>query len=311
MTDTKPVFDAIVHNTMRLFGTSYAVVALRRGQVFELAGFKGEPGFERLQDAYPLPLDKHTIVGEVVIARQVRKYTPVVDNPAVPCRTAEFARRFGFNSLLAAPMMWKGEAIGAIGTARRQPLPFDDKQVLLIQSFANQAVIAIENARLFKELQERTEALTKSVGQLTALGEVGQAISSTLDLEKVLKTIVQRAVQLAGLDGGAIYEFDERDEGFHLRAAESISSRPSPRSRRSRSRTRGCSTRRTRRSSSRRPQPKFSAPSRARSPIPGRCSTRSSRAASGCLRGIWWASGWSRLTARSSLGPTMGPTTRS
>jgi GAF domain-containing protein len=222
MTDTKPVFEAILHNTMRLFGTSYAVVALRRGQVFELAGIKGEPGFERLQEAYPLPLDEHTIVGEVVIGRQVRKYTPVVDNPAVPHRTAEFARRFGFNSLLAAPMMWKGEAIGAIGTARRQPLPFDDKQVLLIQSFANQAVIAIENARLFKELQERTEALTKSVGQLTALGEVGQAISSTLDLEKVLKTIVQRAVQLAGLDGGAIYEFDERDEGFHLRAAEQL-----------------------------------------------------------------------------------------
>jgi GAF domain-containing protein len=222
MTDTKPVFDAIVHNTMRLFGTNYAAVLLRRDQVFELVGFKGEPGFERLQEAFPSPVDEHTISGEVVIARQVRKYTPVGGNPAVPRRTAGFARRFGFNSILAAPMMWKGEAIGAIVTSRRQPLPFDDKQVLLIQSFANQAVIAIENVRLFKELQERTEALTKSVGQLTALGEVGQAISSTLDLDTVLKTIVSRAVQLAGLDGGSIYEFDDRDERFHLRAAEHV-----------------------------------------------------------------------------------------
>jgi GAF domain-containing protein len=69
---------------------------------------------------------------------------------------------------------------------------------------------------------QRTEALTKSVGQLTALGEVGQAISSTLDLETVLKTIVQRAVQLGGLHGGSIYEFDERDDRFHLRAAEHV-----------------------------------------------------------------------------------------
>ena len=84
-------------------------------------------------------------------------------------------------------------------------------------------MIAIENVRLFKELQARTEALTKSVDQLTALGEVGQAISSTLDLETVLKTIVSRAVHLTGLDAGGIYEYDGATEQFHLRAAENIS----------------------------------------------------------------------------------------
>jgi GAF domain-containing protein len=222
MTDTKPVFDAIVRSLLRLFGTGYAVVALRRGQVFELAGFQGEPGFERLQEVYPLPVDRNTSIGEVVIAGQVRKYTPVVGNPAVPRGTAELGQRFGFNSVMVAPMMWKGEAIGAILTARRHALPFDDKQVALIQSFADQAVIAIENVRLFKELQERTEALTRSVGQLTALGDVGRAISSTLELDEVLRTIVQRAVQLAGLDGGSIYEFDESDGRFHLRAAQNV-----------------------------------------------------------------------------------------
>ena len=91
------------------------------------------------------------------------------------------------------------------------------------QTFADQAVIAIENVRLFKELEARTEALTRSVGQLTALGEVGQAISSTLDLETVLKTIVSRAVHLTGLDGGSIYEYDERAEEFRLQAAENMS----------------------------------------------------------------------------------------
>ena len=103
-----------------------------------------------------------------------------------------------------------------------EPEAFDDQQVALLQTFADQAVIAIENVRLFKELQARTEALTRSVGQLTALGEVGQAISSTLDLETVLKTIVSRAVQLTGLDGGSIYEYDERAEEFRLQAAENM-----------------------------------------------------------------------------------------
>ena len=83
-------------------------------------------------------------------------------------------------------------------------------------------MIAIENVRLFKVLDARTEALTRSVGQLTALGEVGQAVSSTLDLEIVLKTIVSRAVQITGLDGGSIYEYDERAEEFRLQAAENM-----------------------------------------------------------------------------------------
>jgi signal transduction histidine kinase len=83
-------------------------------------------------------------------------------------------------------------------------------------------VIAIENVRLFKELEARTTQLTRSVGELKALGEVGQAVSSTLDLETVLSTIVSRATQLAGMDGGSIYEYDEVNENFHLRAADRL-----------------------------------------------------------------------------------------
>ena len=107
-------------------------------------------------------------------------------------------------------MLREGEPIGAISVVRAKPGPLREKQIALLQTFADQAVIAIENVRLFKELEARTEALTRSVGQLTALGEVGQAISSTLDLETVLQTIVSRAVQLTGLDGGSIYEYDEQ-----------------------------------------------------------------------------------------------------
>ncbi len=101
---------------------------------------------------------------------------------------------------------------------RREPGGFTEDEIALLQTFADQAVIAIENARLLSELQARTRQLTRSVEQLTALGEVGRAVSSTLDLETVLTTIVSRAVQLTGLDGGVVLEYEEDVEEFVQRA---------------------------------------------------------------------------------------------
>src|SRR5215468_4957162 len=98
-------------------------------------------------------------------------------------------------SVLAVPMLHHGEAVGVILVHRgEQPRPFSTAEIDLLKTFANQAVIAIENVRLFTELQARTHELTRSVGQLTALGEVGRAVSSTLDLQTVLTTIVARAI---------------------------------------------------------------------------------------------------------------------
>src|SRR6266702_1580285 len=89
---------------------------------------------------------------------------------------------------------------------------------------ATSTVIAVENVRLFKELQARTGELTQSVEQLTALGEVSRAVTSTLDVETVLDTIVSRATQLAGADGCAISEYDDATELFHVRATHGIDS---------------------------------------------------------------------------------------
>jgi signal transduction histidine kinase len=113
-----------------------------------------------------------------------------------------------------------GELIGALTARRTEARPFTPAQIKLLETFADQAVIAIENVRLFKELDQRTNELTRSVGELKALGEVGQAVSSTLDLETVLTRIVSHAVQLSGTDGGAIYEYDAASEEFHLRATD-------------------------------------------------------------------------------------------
>ena len=98
------------------------------------------------------------------------------------------------------------------------PRAFSDKQIELLETFADQAVIAIENVRLFDEVQARTRELTQSVEELRALGEVTLAVSSTLDLQTLLDTIVAKATQLSGTEAGVIYVFDEASRQFQLRA---------------------------------------------------------------------------------------------
>ena len=222
MADTQPVFERIVRNLRRLFGTRFAVLQLLNCDMIEMPAVDGEPGFERLRDHYPRPMDETTIGGRAMLSKQAVQFAPVLGNPVAPEATQEFAREFGFDSVIFVPMTHKGKVIGAIGAAHPDPRPFDDRQIALLKTFADQAVIAIENVRLFKELHSRTDALTRSVEQLTALREVGQAISSTLDLETVLTTIVSRAVQLTGLDAGVIYEYDEQAEQFQLMASENF-----------------------------------------------------------------------------------------
>src|SRR5262249_51124885 len=95
-------------------------------------------------------------------------------------------------------------------------------EIALLQTFTDQAVIAIQDTRLLGELQARTQELTRSVDELTALSEVGRAVSSTLDLDTVLNTIVSRAIQLSGTDGGSVYEYDETTEEFSLRTSRNL-----------------------------------------------------------------------------------------
>jgi two-component system, NtrC family, sensor kinase len=131
-------------------------------------------------------------------------------------------RAIGFRSGRFVPMLREGAPIGVIVVARADAGLFSDSEIDLLKTFADQAAIAIENVRLFKELHARTTELTRSVDQLTALGEISQAVSSTLDLETVLQTIVSRASQLAGADGCAIYEYDDATEAFHIRATHNL-----------------------------------------------------------------------------------------
>jgi signal transduction histidine kinase len=125
------------------------------------------------------------------------------------------ARHYGWRSMVAAPLLHGDQAIGVLSLYAVDPRPFTPGQIQLLESFASQAVVAIENARLFQELQDR-------VRELQALGDVGQAVSSSLDLTEVLATIVGNATRLAGADGGIVYEYDETEGLFEVRAADQV-----------------------------------------------------------------------------------------
>jgi GAF domain-containing protein len=112
----------------------------------------------------------------------------------------------------SAPLLHGENVVGTLSICNFEPGSFSDERIHLLETFADQAAIAIENARLFRELERRVE-------QLQALGEVGQAISSSLDLPTVLTTIVSNAARLSGVDSGVVYEYDEADGVFVLRAS--------------------------------------------------------------------------------------------
>src|SRR5262245_9496274 len=221
-TDIQRVFDAIAERAMQLCQASSSGVLRFDGNLVHIValGNVSQDGAAALRSAFPMAPNTRSASTRAILTGSVVHIPDVLEDPEYGITTQ--AQAGGFRSVLSVPMLRERKAIGGGTVGRTTPGRVFERQITLLQTFADQAVIAIENVRLFKELEARTADLTRSVGQLTALGDVGRAVSSTLDLDTVLTTIVSRAVQLAEMDAGGIYEYDEAAEVFRLRATQNL-----------------------------------------------------------------------------------------
>ena len=220
--DLKPVFDAMLANAVRICDAKFGTLYLHKEGGLCLVAAHNVPEFLKSRGSNPIP---PVPGGGLDLVMKTRRTVHIPDLAAIESYTVERHPRMveaveigGIRTVVVVPMLKDDDLVGVIAVHRREVHPFTDKQIALVETFADQAAIAIENVRLLDALRHRTDELGRSVEEQRALGEVSQAVNSTLELETVLSTIVAKAVQLSGTEAGAIYVFDDLQHEFHLRA---------------------------------------------------------------------------------------------
>ena len=224
--DLQVVLDTLAESAARLCEADHAWLFRQEGNVYRWAASYGhsKEDHERIKQymtTIALSAGRGSLVGRIVLERQPLQIPDVLADPEYSFSDGQKLGQY--RTLLGAPLLREDVPIGAIILQRTEVRPFTGKQIELATTFADQAVIAIENVRLFDEVQARTRELARSVEELRALGDISQAVNSTLDVETVLSTLVARAVQLSNTDGGVIYVFNEQDQTFRVRATYGLS----------------------------------------------------------------------------------------
>ncbi len=204
-TNVQPVLDTIVRTAVSLCNSYDAVILLREGEHLRIVAHHGPMAldFERL------PLGRDFVSGRTVIDGVPVHVPDFMTAGAEFPRGREVAKRLKQRTVLGLPLRREGQTIGCLFLRRTEVLPFTDKQIELLTTFADQAVIAIENVRLFEAEQQRTRELSELLDQQTATADVLKVISrSTFDLQTVLDTLVELAVRLCAADRGVVFQRD-------------------------------------------------------------------------------------------------------
>ena len=219
--DLQAVFETVAESSTKLCGADRAIIFRFDGELLRMAVAYNAP--QRLKDFIfqnPIPLGRNSSSGRAALERRTVHIPDALADPEFTYGSKDIE---AIRTLLAVPILKGEDLLGIINIYHLDEVrPFTEKQIALVETFADQAAIAIDNVRLLDELRHRTDELGRSVNELRALGEVSQAVNSTLDLETVLSTIVAKAVELSGTDAGAIYGYDEHTREFRLRATHGM-----------------------------------------------------------------------------------------
>jgi two-component system, NtrC family, sensor kinase len=204
--DAQPVFDAIVQSAARLCGAVFSVVYLCDGDHLRIAATKNFTP-EATSQIYGRPElkqpDRSHTGGRAILDRTVVHIHDVLEDPEY---SREFALAGGWRAVLGVPLLRDGQSVGAITVGKREPTPFSDQQIQLLKTFADQAVIAIENVRLFEAEQARARELSESLEQQTATSEVLKVISSSPgELEPVFMAMLENAVRICEAKFGTMF----------------------------------------------------------------------------------------------------------
>jgi signal transduction histidine kinase/ActR/RegA family two-component response regulator len=213
------VLDSIVERSRRLCGAQVGQLYLRDGEVFRFSRFAGEitQEFRAYVDAHPITMDRSSSVGRSAVDQRTHTIDDVLDDPDY--NRMDLQRLGGFRSLLSTPLILEDEVVGVLSMFHPKVRHFDIHDRQLLEEFAVQAAIVLRQVQLMQVLESRGAELASKVAQLEALREVGETVSSSLDLDEVLDLIVTNAVRLTETDGGSIMEFDEEEQAFHVRTA--------------------------------------------------------------------------------------------
>ena len=219
--DLQSVLDTLTESAARLCEAEMATISRQKGTAYYWATSYGfPPELREYLESVPLEPGRGSVIGRVLLTGKTVHVPDVLADPEYTY--LELQRRAGFRSALGVPLLREGVPIGVVGLMRRSVRPFTEEQIKLVETFADQAVIAIENTRLFEAEQQRTRELAESLEQQTATSEVLQVISSSPgELEPVFETMLENAIKLCQAKFGAMYLYD--GEAFRTAALHGVS----------------------------------------------------------------------------------------